>query len=430
MHSAYLNAISRPDLNPEYLNFKSSPTDIPQGHNQQQHQIHHDTPMEQESSLTDEQRALNQFQEHQRQQQLYIQQLQLMQKLQSMPGSTTRPWYPTFGPAITTSCSDSTIQLDSPHQYTLMNNARLNKPSVGPHWKSIQPSSTYSPTSSPPSSSPRFPSLSASTRVLAATGSIETYSSPSSINQARATSFSQQHLQHPHRDVTALYNMETAQGNYTHYTHPFLNNNGTQQQTTGNMKRKASWDEQEDDEDEDGQSPSSLPTDTSLHRVDLRSESLVSPLNLIESSAHHRYLQIDKPNGGHHLHRHSDLSVPTLIMDQRQWEQSFQGGGEGDFEMTSGYTPESVVATPNSGHMSVDVSVASSVDQEDLEDDPTKEEKESKDDQLLGRRTKQKLDLVALNHLGLVSEADVQRAQSGERTLDIFQECFYNAASR
>lgn len=98
--------------------------------------------------------------------------------------------------------------------------------------------------------------------------------------------------------------------------------------------------------------------------------------------------------------------------------------------MTSGYTPESGVATPNSGHMSVDVSVASSVDQEDLEEDPNKEEKEGKDDQLLGRRTKQKLDLVALSHLGLVSEVDVQRAQSGERVLDIFQECFYNAASR
>ncbi|KAF9288439.1 hypothetical protein BGZ74_000913 [Mortierella antarctica] len=390
--------------------------------------------MEQESSLTDEQRALNQFQEHQRQQQFYIQQLQLMQKLQSMPGSTTRPWYPSFGPAITTSCSDSTIQLDSPHQYTLMNNARLNKPSVGPHWRSIQPSSTYSPTPSPPSTSPRFPSMSASARVLTATGSMETYSSPSSINQARATSFSQQHLQHLHRDVTALYNMETAQGNYTHHTHPF---NGTQQQTTRNMKRKASWDEQEDEDDEDGQSSSSLPTDTSLHRVDLRNESLVSPPNLNGSSTHHRYLQVDKPNGGHHFHRHSDLSVPTPIMDQSQREPGGAspqggggGGGGGDLEMTSGYTPESGVATPNSGHMSVDVSVASSVDQEDLEEDPNKEEKEGKDDQLLGRRTKQKLDLVALSHLGLVSEVDVQRAQSGERVLDIFQECFYNAASR
>ncbi|KAG0032343.1 hypothetical protein BGZ81_011127 [Podila clonocystis] len=199
------------------------------------------------------------------------------------------------------------------------------------------------------------------------------------------------------------------------------------------IKRKASWDEHEDDEHEHEQGSSSLPTDTSLHRVDLRNESLVSPTNLIGSSAHHRYLQVDKTNGEHLVHQHSDLSVPTPTMDQRQREPggaSYQGGEEGDLEMTSGYTPGSGVATPNSGHMSVDVSVASSVDQEDLEEVPNKEEKEGKDNQLLDRRTKQKLDLVALSHLGLVSEVDVQRAQSGERVLDIFQECFYNAASR
>ncbi|KAF9202619.1 hypothetical protein BGZ59_002072 [Podila verticillata] len=420
MHASYLNAISRPDLNPEYLNFKSSP-----GHNQQQQeqQNYHDTPMEQESSLTDEQRAVNQFQEHQRQQQLYIQQLQLMQKLQSMPGSTARPWYPTFGPAITTSCSDSTIQLDSPHQYTLMNNARLNKPSVGPHWRSIQPSTTYSPTPSPPSSSPRFSSLSGSARVLNAnSGTLEPYSSPSSINQARATSFSQQHRPN------------VAQGSYTHHTHPFLSNNAQQQQaptpsftSSGlSMKRKASWDEQDDEEDEQGSS--SLPNiDTALDQVDLQIEHVSPVTALIESSAHHRYLHVDKPNnnngGHHHLHRGSDF-VSTPTMDERREPEE-----QGDLEMTTGYTPGSGAATPNSGHMSVDISVASSVDQEDLEEEDPNGEKMGKDDQP-GRRTKQKLDLVALSHLGLVSEADVQRAQSGEKVLDIFQECFYNAASR
>ncbi|KAG0006642.1 hypothetical protein BGZ65_005695 [Modicella reniformis] len=45
-----------------------------------------------------------------------------------MPGSTSRPWYPTFGPTITTTCSDSIIQLDNPNQYTLIiNNAKLNR---------------------------------------------------------------------------------------------------------------------------------------------------------------------------------------------------------------------------------------------------------------------------------------------------------------
>lgn len=196
------------------------------------------------------------------------------------------------------------------------------------------------------------------------------------------------------------------------------------------MKRKASWDEQDDEEDEQG-STSILPsTDAALDQVDLQIENHVLPATIvIGSSVHHRYLHVDKPNNDngshHHLHRHSDF-VPTPTMDQRQREP----GGQGDLEMTTaGYTPGSGAATPNSGHMSVDISVASSVDQEDLEEEDPNGEKMCNDSQP-DRRTKQKLDLIALSHLGLVSEADVQRAQSGEKVLDIFQECFYNAASR
>ncbi|KAF9307647.1 hypothetical protein BG003_000421 [Podila horticola] len=229
--------------------------------------------------------------------------------------------------------------------------------------------------------------------------------------------------------------METSQGNYTRHTPPFLNNNSTQQQTAArNMKRKV-WDDDEEDGYEKGSS--SQLNDTSLHRVDLGNENLVSPPNLIASSIHHRYLHVDKPSRSyHHLHQHPDLSVPTPTMDQRQREpggaSSQGGGGEDDSEMTCGYTPMSGVDTPNSGHMSVDISVASSVDQEDLEEEEQglNKEKEGIDNSHPSRRTKQKLDLVALSHLGLVSEVDVQRAQSGDRVLDIFQECFYNAASR
>ncbi|KAF9427795.1 hypothetical protein BGZ94_004118 [Podila epigama] len=80
-------------------------------------------------------------------------------ELQSTPGKTIRSWYPTFGPAITTSCSDNTILLDNPnqYQYALATNAKANRQSVGPHWRSIPPASAvYSPTMLSPRTSPRL----------------------------------------------------------------------------------------------------------------------------------------------------------------------------------------------------------------------------------------------------------------------------------
>ncbi|KAF9579290.1 hypothetical protein BGW38_004510, partial [Lunasporangiospora selenospora] len=171
MHSSYLNAISRPDLNPiEYQQFQQPPTIL-----STYPDVHHPSSVSPSvtaspslssnasssssgkalpvasfpsgswdpSDLSDQERAMQQAQENQRQQQLYLQQLELMQRLQAMPGSTARPWYPTFGPTLTTeSCSDSTILLDNPNQFTLINNAKLNRQAVGPHWRSIQTTAT------------------------------------------------------------------------------------------------------------------------------------------------------------------------------------------------------------------------------------------------------------------------------------------------
>ncbi|KAG0211763.1 hypothetical protein BGX31_001614, partial [Mortierella sp. GBA43] len=165
-----------------------------------------------ETMLSEHQRALVQHQENQRQQEIYLQQLQLMQRLQAMPGSTSRPWYPTFGPILATSCSDNTIQLDNPNQYTLINNAKLNRHAVGPHWRSIQTSVSFSPTPSPPSSSPQMQarsliqsSLSSSLSMASTTTSLHaylsaTYSSAASIDQVRASSFHQ----HDDQDMEAI----------------------------------------------------------------------------------------------------------------------------------------------------------------------------------------------------------------------------------
>ncbi|KAG0335569.1 hypothetical protein BG004_008398 [Podila humilis] len=522
------------DLNPEYLNFKSSASppnststalaDFAretvsvahhvQGHSQplvshHQPECQQDTPMEQESMLTDEQRALNQFQEHQRQQQLYIQQLQLMQKLQSMPGSTTRPWYPTFGPAITTSCSDSTIQLDNPHQYTLMNNARLNKPSVGPHWRSIQPSAAYSPTPSPPSSSPTFCSLSA--RMLnSVDGAVSHnghYPSPGSINQVRANAFRQQQFhseqynrQHRKQQQHHLNGPSTqGLGHYTqNHPDPFLNSNSlsissnnnsnsnhhSEQSNTNDSslagacsKRKAHWHDDDEEagpaeEQEHQDQHSQLPNLVSANRA----------VTLIGSQSHHRYLQVDKTSNGdsgtsggdrfnsshqiptqlqhrHHLlvpqHYHHQRSTvefksatltPTVMFQQERNPRAEREQESGDFEMTPvvpAYEKSSMddddnsddddsrmVTSTNSGshHMSVDASVANGVvghegmSPSSLSANGT--------NNINNRRTKQKMDIVALSHLGIVSEVDARRAQSGERVLDIFQECFYNAAAR
>ncbi|KAF9162241.1 hypothetical protein DFQ26_003744 [Actinomortierella ambigua] len=186
-HSSYLNAISRPDLNPA-LN-KDDDTLLPQrptspGSTSTAASAH--DPCAVSSSSAGLTGVPPQILEHRRQQQLYLQQLELMQKLQTMPGSTTRLWYPTFGPTVTTTCSDSTILLDNPQQYTLNNSAKLNRHAVGPHWRSIQ---TYSPSSASLPSSPQ-PSNHSTTTAGASPSSMQAlYASAASINQVRAASF-------------------------------------------------------------------------------------------------------------------------------------------------------------------------------------------------------------------------------------------------
>ncbi|KAG0236968.1 hypothetical protein BGW42_002181 [Actinomortierella wolfii] len=190
-HSSYLNAISRPDLkrDDDTPSTQRSPT-LGQSSTDE-------SPIATSSSLSG---VPPQYLEHHRQQQLYLQQLELMQKLQTMPGSTTRLWYPTFGPTVTTSCSDNTILLDNPHQYTLNNTAKLNRHAVGPHWRSIQ---TYSVI---PSSTPSSPQSSSSQQTSSTGGSAPSpmaalYSSAASINQIRAASF-RLHGEHADQDMS------------------------------------------------------------------------------------------------------------------------------------------------------------------------------------------------------------------------------------
>ncbi|KAF9970551.1 hypothetical protein BGZ73_006720 [Actinomortierella ambigua] len=184
-HALYLNAISRPDLNPP-LN-KDDDTLSPQlptspGSSSAGASV---LDLCADSSSAGPAGVPPQILEHRRQQQLYLQQLELMQKLQTMPGSTTRLWYPTFGPTVTTTCSDSTILLDNPQQYALSNSARLNRHAVGPHWRSIQ---TYSPSSSSPSS-PQPLNHSTTTAGASPSPMMALYASAASINQVRAASF-------------------------------------------------------------------------------------------------------------------------------------------------------------------------------------------------------------------------------------------------
>ncbi|KAG0319342.1 hypothetical protein BGZ97_002348 [Linnemannia gamsii] len=552
MHSSLLVALSRPDLDQEYQQQQQQQLllqqqqELQQLEQQQQHhqqeqqalllqqqqqqQHQHQAPASSyptgsmfdhaaahHNTQSEHQRALQQFNENQKQQQLYLQQLQLMQRLQSMPGSTTRPWYPTFGPAITTSCSDSTILLDSPHQYRLINNAKLNRHAVGPHWRSIQTSSTYSPTPSPPSSSPQLQartltppssSLSSSssssspltmpTTTTALHAYISsTYSSAASIDQARATSF----RQHGHglgMGSTPLpdgrqgvqdepvhhqfYQSHSYAHNPRHHPayHPgssreardtiALANRASPSTSTSERfadssrktKRKATWQDQDnnnnedgdgDDEDEnetersngnnnrqnennsDGVKPS-MSSDSSqgFQPMSLsagcppRSESQTAPQSYSIQSSVQQFVPITTSTANHgtstashHLFAAS-TNGSNIEQDQDQDQDQDQEMGSVDSISLGGTANAASLPTPSSrpSPMSMETS---SVDQEDM-DVVLTSATETGPRQL--KRTKPRLNP---NVFGTMSIAETLREQSGERIQDIFQECFYNAAS-
>ncbi|KAK3846817.1 MAG: hypothetical protein J3R72DRAFT_432467 [Linnemannia gamsii] len=565
MHSSLLVALSRPDLDQDYqqqqqqelLLQQQQELQLQQQQQQQQHQAlllqqqqqqqheqtlstthHHPSassypesmldPAAHNNTQSEHQRALQQFNENQKQQQLYLQQLQLMQRLQSMPGSTARPWYPTFGPAITTSCSDSTILLDSPHQYRLINSAKLNRHAVGPHWRSIQTSSTYSPTPSPPSSSPLLqartlapPSSSSSSSSTSTTLSFmstmpgtttalhaylsSTYSSAASIDQARATSFHQhangmeatlpdgrqgtqdQAVHHQY------YQSHSYAHNPRHHPHPAYHPGNSRDardtiplanraspstpaserfaDNSRKMKRKADWQDQDnhnnnsssnnnessDSEDEDHENDSrnnnpsesdrdhrqqqqqqgepSMSSDSSqgFQPMSLstagspRSESQTASRSYSIQSSVQQFVPITTctTNQGIGTESHvlfsASTGTGTIEQDQNQDQNQDQDQDMDSVDSVNLHnTNTTSLPTPSSrpSPMSMETS---SMDQEDMDvvETTAAGAKQSK-------RTRPRLNPSVF---GTMSIAESLREQSGERIQDIFQECFYNAAS-
>ncbi|KAF9190654.1 hypothetical protein BGZ50_000116 [Haplosporangium sp. Z 11] len=448
-HTSYLNAISRPDLNHDY---QQQQQQLEQPRQQLQQQQQPTPPSSNPSSratriTTEHQRALLQHEENQKQQQHYIQQLQLMQRLQAMPGSTTRPWYPTFGPAITTSCSDSTIQLDNPSQYTLINNAKLNRQAVGPHWRSIQTSSTFSPTPSPPSSSPLlqtqtltqslsdFSSASSTSSTLSLSAAStttalhsflsSTYSSPASIDHVRATSFRQLDQEMASSTESRLSLTQPVQEDYyqshsyPHDPHHHPQNNRPEnsreardsmpltnraspimprmthvsQMTTQSTKRKASWQDRVDENDEGEE-------EDSRQGYEDRSQSLAA------QSSIQQFVPTADPQ--------------SMVRPDQDQEMSNAETGVSTTNVTS-------TSTSTSSCMSMETS---SMDQELIDATNVLYRTEigpvRNGSKPLAKRTKPRLDPTMYE---IMSVAELRRSQGDEQMQDIFQECFYNAAA-
>ncbi|KAG0217468.1 hypothetical protein BGX33_010479 [Mortierella sp. NVP41] len=447
------------------------------------------------NTLSEHQRALQQHYENQKQQQLYLQQLQLMQRLQSMPGSTTRPWYPTFGPVISSSCSDSTILLDSPHQYRLINNAKLNRHAVGPHWRSIQTSSTYSPTPSPPSSSPQlqartlFPSSSSSSSSTSTSSSLSpmpgtttalhaylssTYSSAASIDQARATSFHQHDNEMEtlpndggHGTLNQPVHHQYYQSHsYPHDPHhhpahrpdnsrdardtiPLANRvspiTPTSERFTDSsrkkMKRKAVWqgqdsnnnnnnnnNDQDENVDSEQDEPSSPPDSAqgfqpmSLSAAATpRSESQTPARFFSIQSSVQQFIPITTSTTNQGIGTESQHLFATTTTAAEQDQDQDQDMGSVDSINHSASAASLPTPSSRPSPMSMETS---SMDQEDMDVVITGTETESGPRQ--PKRTKPRLNPVVF---GAMSIAESLREQSGERIQDIFQECFYNAAS-
>ncbi|KAG0007287.1 hypothetical protein BGZ80_004848 [Entomortierella chlamydospora] len=356
-----------------------------------------------------------------------------------MPGSTTRPWYPTFGPAITTSCSDSTIQLDNPNQFTLINNAKLNRHAVGPHWRSIQTSATYSPTPSPPASSPLLhsntvapSSLSSRLSTASTTTALHaylssTYSSAASIDYARATSFHQydqtmtenkgtqqqpshqeyyQSHSYPHdsrhhsMQSNQPSNSREARENMLVTNRLFLTPNTSATSHTG--KRRATWQDEGDESDED--------------KNDSASPQAMQVFSSSENVSHPRTEQSSVQQ-----------FVPATVFTEQSTIVESGAPVSQDQEMRSA---EKRLSTQSTTSSCVNRDVES-MDQDDME--VVAETISTAEDRLVDtpqprqvKRSKQRLDWTVY---GIESVAEARRLQSGEQVKDIFQECFYNAAA-
>ncbi|KAG0370593.1 hypothetical protein BGZ54_005498 [Gamsiella multidivaricata] len=136
-----------------------------------------------------------------------------------------------------------------------------------------------------------------------------------------------------------------------------------------------------------------------------------------------------------------DGSGKSMSLMQQSTRNTILGDHNGSFEhhySTANFTEldyrpqddtEPMILTPADstyGQMSVDVSAANSV--QDFGDDDVDEGAFMRSNLSLPKRSRSRLDTQAI-HAGGLSEIEVRRQESGQRTLDIFQQCFYNAAA-
>lgn len=356
---------------------------------------------------------------------------------QAMHGSTSRPWYPTFGPILPPSSSDSTIQLDHSNQYTLNNNTKLNRQAVGPHWRSIHTPASYSPTPSPPSSSPQMqpliitPSSFSSLSTTSTTNTLHaylstTFSSPASIDQVRASSFQQDQDMEatsenpPHQP--ALHQQYYQKHSYPHDPRHHLiqglaeNSREARENqplvsrgpvppvsikimpTTPSAKRKAAWQE-DDGEAEDNDEGSRSPQD------ELNQQYYAASYPTPTSSSSHGQL----PFG---IYSHTQQCIPATPQTPIDHDYDQEMGSS---EQTC---PNTQAVPQSSNRASIDTL---DMDQEDM--DTVEGAACSSRPASNSKRTKPRLDQSA------IGIAEVRRRQSGEQVQDIFQECFYNAAA-
>ncbi|KFH65138.1 hypothetical protein MVEG_08619 [Podila verticillata NRRL 6337] len=318
--------------------------------------------------ISESERALQHSRESQRQQQLYLEQLQLTQKLQSMPGSTVRAWYPTFGPAITTTCSNNTIILDNPNHYTLASNAKANRQSVGPHWRSIPPASTvYSAAGPSPRTSPRL-----STRSL----------------------YNQQLPGSHHQPIPNTSNqIPTSIPAQIFPSHPSISHTPT------NFNKRKAWSQDEDSDDEEFNCSQGNQDYTQGHHP---SFSIPSQIQTQSRPRSHESYSPYSPIPNHGIHDMTGIETECPLLSP-----PLSAGVYSNEHMSS-------MGTNTFGDMDLGDSM-------DLG---------SGDHSSVPKRAKPRFEFGFGGGGSVEAAIELQRMQSGERVHNLLQECFYNAASR
>ncbi|KAF9998870.1 hypothetical protein BGZ79_007471 [Entomortierella chlamydospora] len=333
----------------------------------------------------------------------------------------------------------------------MTNHTKLNKPPVGPHWRSISNSPTVSPTATPPPRPPlstervsmvkkgdrrHSPQCTAITTLMeneiATTTSTPAFSSPESLSYSGMTSVS--HVQklsyESGREMTEARNLFNGDNSdkRQHIQH-YLLHYGADQPTLPNKDN------------------SIISSSTALPRYDIQSRS---------------NLQRGPPGGGYafkrSMKRKATWEDEEMMMDSLDAvdpgsvsaplsQQSIQTASAQDRRMSQvteiqdqemncdRYDCEPMTATPedcSSGQMSVDIGTPSSVDQQDFERSDSNNHNEG-DSGMMGpiwsaKRTKPRLELVAIPGSAF-AEMEARRREAGQIELDIFQQCFYNAAA-